>query len=447
MSLGTRIALIASSAVAVAVIAIAGTVYFTAQDRLVAEVDLSLTDRATAARAVGELTEVFDDVRGQGRGPGAFRPLRGFDVLYVQLVDPAGNTLIPPAQEFGLPVPDAIAEPGVVVHSEATVDGLHLRIASLSLGDEIGTFQIARSLEEVDATLSRLAVTLLIIGSLGVAGAAALGLFIARSSLRPIGDLTDAAERVAETKELAHRIDVERDDELGRLAEAFNEMLGALEHSKNQQDRLVRDAGHELRTPLTALRTNIELLARAQQLPDAERVAIYADLDSELSELTDLVNEVVEVATDPEATEAETTIDLGDLVESVVARYRRRTSQELVLSLNSPGELKGRATRLERAVSNLIDNAAKWSPPDSTITVTVADGTICVSDEGSGISMADRDRIFDRFYRSDEARSTPGSGLGLSIVKQVAENHGGTVFVEESAGGGARVGLSLSTIA
>lgn len=443
MGLRTRIALIASSAVAVAVVAIAGTVYLAAKDRLIDEVDRSLVDRATAARALGELVDVLDDERGRGRGPAALRPNRGFDVIYVQLTDAAGNSIIPPTQEFGLPEPTVLPEPGRISTSDATVEGLHLRIATLSLGEGRGTFQIARSLEEVDATLSRLAFTLVLIGLIGAGGAAALGLYVARSSLRPIGDLTEAAERVATTKELAHRIDVERGDEVGRLAAAFNEMLGALEESKQRQSRLVRDAGHELRTPLTALRTNIELLAKAADLPDEDRAAIYHDLDSELVELTDLVNEVVEVATDAEATETAATVDLGELAANVVDRYRRRTSQTIVLATTSPAVIEGHASRLERALGNLIDNAAKWSPPDSTITVAVDGGRIAVSDQGTGIADRDRERVFDRFYRSDEARGTPGSGLGLSIVKQVALSHGGSVFAEASADGGATVGLDL----
>ncbi len=446
MTLRTRIALIASTAVAVAVVAIAAIVYLTAQDRLLGEVDRSLTDRATAVRAIGDIGDALGEGRGRGQGPPSLRVPRGFDVLYVQLVDAAGASVIPPDQEFALPPPpDGGGDPGEFIFTEATVDGVHLRIANVSLGDGRGQLQLARSLAEVDATLSRLAATLVVIGLVGVGGAAGLGLFVARSSLRPIGDLTEAAERVAETKELAHRIEVERPDELGRLAEAFNEMLGALEESKDQQNRLVRDAGHELRTPLTALRTNVELLAKAQDLPENERAAIYNDLNTELGELTDLVNEVVEVATDRDVTATATTVNLGELAETVVARYRRRTSQDFVLDIQDAATITGRANRLERAVSNLIDNAAKWSPADSTITVSVREGMIAVADEGRGIAADDRTRVFDRFYRSDEARSTPGSGLGLSIVKQVAENHGGTVFVADSNSGGAQVGFNLPT--
>lgn len=444
MNLGTRIALIASTAVAVAVVAIAASVYLTAQSRLLAEVDESLTDRSTAVRAVGDLVAEFGNNRFRGGGP--LRDPRGFDALYVQLTSPAGDTTVPEGQPIVLPDPPGGGIEGEVRFTEATIDDIHVRIANVSLGDNLGTLQLARSLEEVDATLASLSLTLLLTGALGVAGAALLGLFVARSSLRPIGELTDAAEKVAETKELAQRIDVDRSDELGRLAEAFNEMMDALEGSREQQRRLVRDAGHELRTPLTALRTNIELLAKADRLPDHERDAIHNDLNTELAELTDLVNEVVEAATEAEVSEAESTVDLGELVSAVVARFRRRANQEIDLHVDEPAVVQGRPKRLERAIGNLIDNAIKWSPDASPISVHVAGKRIAVSDVGPGIKPTDRPRVFDRFYRAVEARSQPGSGLGLSIVKQVAESHGGDVFVEDGPAGGATVGFVLGSL-
>jgi two-component system sensor histidine kinase MprB len=318
-----------------------------------------------------------------------------------------------------------------------------LRIANFELAQGADVFQIATSLEEVDATLASLAWTLSLIGLVGIAAAALLGLFVARSSLRPIGELTDAAENVAATKQLAERIDVDREDELGRLAGAFNEMMEALEGSREQQRRLVRDAGHELRTPLTALRTNIEFLAKAEELPEADKAAIYADLSTELAELTDLVNEVVEVAAETDVAEPETDVDLGELAEEVVNRFRRRANQPVELHLDAPVTLQGRRTGLERALGNLIDNAIKWSAPEAPIEVTVAGSKIVVENQGPGIAAEDRDRVFDRFYRAPAARSKPGSGLGLSIVKQVLESHGGRVFVDETPSGATAVGFEL----
>ncbi len=438
MSLRTRIALIASAAVAVAVLAISVTVYVAAENRLVDEVDRSLTERFATPRAFRDL---LDDVN-QRRPRGPFQTQR--DLIYLQVTNSDGNVGVPPDQEILLPpFPQGSGREGYAVMTEATVQDVHLRIANFELASGSGVLQIATSLEEVDATLASLAWTLSLIGVVGIAAAALLGLFVARSSLRPIGELTDAAEKVAATKELAERIDVDREDELGRLAGAFNEMMEALEGSREQQRRLVRDAGHELRTPLTALRTNIEFLAKAAELPEADKAAIYADLSTELGELTDLVNEVVEVAAETDVAEPETEVDLGELAEEVVTRFRRRATQPVELHLETPAALQGRRTSLERALGNLIDNAIKWSAPEVPIEVSVAGSTIVVENHGPGIAPEDRDRVFDRFYRAVAARSKPGSGLGLSIVKQVVESHGGRVFVEERPSGATAVGFAL----
>jgi two-component system sensor histidine kinase MprB len=220
-------------------------------------------------------------------------------------------------------------------------------------------------------------------------------------------------------------------------------MMEALEGSREQQRRLVRDAGHELRTPLTALRTNIEFLAKADELPEAAKAAVYADLSTELAELTDLVNEVVEVAAEADVAEPETDIDLGQMADEVVNRFRRRVSQSLELQVESAASLYGRRTSLERALGNLIDNAIKWSPSDAPIIVRVNGSRIVVENRGPGIAPEDRERVFDRFYRAPAARSKPGSGLGLSIVKQVVDTHAGLVFTEESATGATVVGFEL----
>lgn len=280
-------------------------------------------------------------------------------------------------------------------------------------------------------------------GALGVAVAAALGLVVSRSALRPIAELTDAAEHVAETQELAARIEVDRDDEVGRLAYAFNTMLNALEESRLQQRRLVRDAGHELRTPLTALRTNIELLARADDLPTDARRRILDDVTFELEQLSKLVSEVVDLATETgPSDEPMVTVVLDDVVATVAHRYERRTGHVISVDADATSVM-GRRSLLERAVSNLIDNAVKWSPAEEPVEVEVARGRVRVIDHGPGISTVDRPRVFDRFYRSDAARTAPGSGLGLAIVQQIIQDHGGSVFVEETPGGGAIVGFTL----
>ena len=220
-------------------------------------------------------------------------------------------------------------------------------------------------------------------------------------------------------------------------------MLEALEQSRVQQQQLVRDAGHELRTPLTALRTNIELLARAGNLPDDQRRELLDAATFELRELSDLTAELVDLAADPEAvTEPAETVRLDELVERVIERFRRRTGREITLAA-TPATVKVRVASVERAVGNLIDNARKWSPDGGVIDITVDGANVRVEDRGPGIDAVDKERVFDRFYRAPAARTKPGSGLGLAIVKKVVEEHGGSVFVTDRSGGGTTVGFSL----
>jgi two-component system sensor histidine kinase MprB len=311
--------------------------------------------------------------------------------------------------------------------------------------------QMVRELTEVDATLRGFALVLTLLAALGVAAAAGAGLLVARRAAAPVERLTRAAEHVARTKELSARISETRSDELGRLASAFNEMLHALEGSREQQRRLVSDASHELRTPLTSLRTNIEVLSRVSDMPPAERERVLADVKTELEELSALVEELVDLAIEQrgEDTEEMTDLLLDEVVSSAVERTQRRSGHVINASL-TPAPVYGRALALERAVTNLLDNAAKWGPPEGQIDVRVSmDGVeeptarVEVSDRGPGIAPEDRAHVFDRFYRATAARSMPGSGLGLSIVKHVVDAHAGRVWADENPGGGAVVGFEI----
>ncbi|MEA3511915.1 MAG: HAMP domain-containing sensor histidine kinase, partial [Actinomycetota bacterium] len=242
----------------------------------------------------------------------------------------------------------------------------------------------------------------------------------------------------------AARIEVGTNDEVGRLARNFNAMLAALEESRAQQQRLVRDAGHELRTPLTALRTNIELLGRTRNLSDEQRLELITAAEAEVKDLSVLVGEVVDVASDRYIEGPIEELFLDDIVGHSVERAARRTTVDIdVDSVRSP--VSGRSVALARAVDNLLDNALKWGSDGERIEVVVADGRVSVRDHGPGIEETDRDHVFDRFYRSPSARSMPGSGLGLSIVKQIVEAHGGTVFAQPADGGGAIVGFEIPT--
>jgi two-component system sensor histidine kinase MprB len=268
---------------------------------------------------------------------------------------------------------------------------------------------------------------------------------IASRIVRPVERLTFATETVAATQDLTSEIPVDRRDELGRLAESFNTMLVALRSSRDQQKRLVVDASHELRTPLTALRTNIDLLRRASTLDEAQYDEVLAEAQLELEELTELVGELVELATDARADEPVQPVDLGELAERVASRYRRRTGRELPIALDAPAVVPARESAIERAVANLVENACKFTPADRSVEMRVRGSDIEVSDRGPGISAEDRAHVFDRFYRATSARTMPGSGLGLSIVKQIVELHGGAVEVLPRDGGGTVARITLRT--
>jgi len=209
----------------------------------------------------------------------------------------------------------------------------------------------------------------------------------------------------------------------------------------------VQDAGHELRTPLTSLRTNISVLRRHDDLPPETRARVLTDLDLETRELTTLVNELVELATDQRSDEVAEPVDLPALVERVSERARRRTGRSIVVQIgpNSEVAVTGRPSALERAVSNLLDNAGKFDTSGGAIDVSVEPGRVTVCDRGPGIDPADLPHVFDRFFRAVDARSQPGSGLGLSIVADMARGHGGEAFARNRDGGGACVGFQIPT--
>ena len=444
MKLRTRIALIAAAAVAAAVILVSSVAYIAAGRELRSAIDKSLVERAIVIQQLANDPKsiIGDDLAGRpaygifgGRGA-------AFDTVYYQMTLSNGEVLVPEGQAL-LPEPDVAKVQAHPVLSDERVDDVHLRMISFP-SELLGVVQIARPLTEVDAALAGLAVTIFIFGAFGVLLAAGVGLLVAKGALKPIDDLAEAAERVAETQDFNERIDIYTDDEVGRLAARFNDMLAALEHSRDQQQRLVRDAGHELRTPLTALRTNIELLGKMNDLSQEQRSELITAADAEVKELSALVGEVVDLASDRYSEGPIEDLMLDDVVATSVERASRRTTIRFdVHSERSP--VRGRPAALARAVDNLIENAVKWSPEDDDVAVviTVADGTVTVRDHGPGIDGEDLHRIFDRFYRSSSARSMQGSGLGLSIVKQVVEAHRGTVFASNAPDGGAIVGFEL----
>ena len=281
----------------------------------------------------------------------------------------------------------------------------------------------------------------------GILLAAFLGRLATRHAVRPVTDLTEAAEHVARTRDLSRRIEAQGGDELARLAASFNTMLEALDDSQRAQRRLVADASHELRTPLTSLRTNLEVLGTPGALPEADRERLRADLVAQLEELSELVGDLVELARDGEPNgEPHEPLRLDELVAAAVERARRHAPAVEFTADLEPCMVSGARGRIDRAVANLLDNAAKWSPAGATVHVALRDGELTVRDHGPGIAAEDLPHVFDRFYRSTAARGRAGSGLGLAIVRHVAERHGGAVTAEPAPGGGAllRLGLPVS---
>lgn len=302
--------------------------------------------------------------------------------------------------------------------------------------------QLGRSLRSVDDVLSSLQVRLVLLTGAGVVAAALLGWLLASRLVRPINRLQRATERIARTGDLGTEVPAGGPGEVGDLAASFTTMVGALRDSRSRQQRLVADASHELRTPLTSLQTNAELLGRGDRLTTDQRRQVSDGIRFEVGELTDLVTELVALARDPDADGEELTeVDLAEIATTAVEAARLRTDRPVELTTAGRTIVTGRPRALSRAVSNLLDNAIKYGA--GAIDVSVRDHTVEVRDHGPGIPDADLAHVFDRFYRSDAARTEPGSGLGLAIVAQVAERHGGSVVARNATDGGAVVGFTL----
>jgi two-component system sensor histidine kinase MprB len=371
-------------------------------------------------------------------------PSRGpLSAYWVRALDVEGSVL-GTTFEADLPVGDV--ERGVLDTGGAaftTVSGEDASYRVQTIGVRGGGIQVARSLEETDRVLSDLRQRTIILVIVVSVAAAALGWLIAGSVVAPLRRLTRAAEDVAESG----RLDVEvpgGTDEVGRLGSAFAQMLGALGRSRDEQQRLVEDAGHELRTPLTSLRTNLAVLQRHPDMPDDMRRRIFSDLDGEVAELTDLVNEVVTVASGATDGQPVERLDPVVVAAEVADRVGRRRGRSISV-VGSPGStVEVSPTGLDRAISNLLENACKFDGGDGPIELVVERGTVTVLDRGPGIDEDDIPKVFDRFHRADSARSMPGSGLGLAIVRDFAERAGGTVFARNRAdGGGAAIGFTL----
>ena len=494
MTLRARIAAVSGMAVALTVLIAAGSLYVAVRSDLRNEVDKSLGQRAAAfappVSAGGHAaTEGASGLPGESPPPGGpspdgvpppprTTPRSGLSAHqgaqsfgdrdgggfpnsvepaplggpsgYVQFVSPSGAVHVPTGQGPSTTIPLSAADKAIAHSgkgqslSDRTVKGVQLRVLTQGNGTR-GAVLVARPLTEVNNELSRLLLILAIVGVVGIALAAALGALVARAALAPIARFTRRTETLAGGLDLSQRLPDGGRDELARLAASFNATLDALQRSIESQRNLVADASHELRTPIASLRANIQVLADAERLPPEDQASLRADIVSELDELTRLVGDVVELARGTESKGELNDVSLEEIVRVAVQRAQRRSDTIFQVNLE-PTLIRGEAERIDRAVSNLLDNARKWSPPEKPVEVDLHDGLLSIRDHGPGFEQADLPHVFERFYRADRARKLPGSGLGLAIVRQAAEAHGGYVKAENAPEGGARVQISFGAV-
>lgn len=427
--------MLAATAVGIAAALVAVAAYVTVRVQMRESIDESLLQRAQAAAEASALSSMTRaSVPSWALGAADVR------IAFLTPGQPPISADRGPTLVLGEPELD-VAE-GRRARSVRTIeaqDGTRFRVAAVAAGEE-SALVIAQSLEPIDDALGRLATVLVAFGGLGAVLASIAGWAVARTGLRPVRRLTRAVERVAKTEDL-RPIPVEGEDDIARLAAAFNDTLTALADSLERQRQLVADASHELRTPLTSLRTNLELLIQADAkggLSPRSRAELLDDVQAQINELTTLITDVTELAREGDATTTEP-IDLAEVVRRAAARVTRRALTQTITLDVEPWWVLGERVALERAVTNLLDNAVKWNAPQGVVSVSLHDGTLTVDDQGPGIADADLPHVFERFYRSVEARNMPGSGLGLSIVQHVAARHGGTVSANRTDQGGARV--------
>lgn len=441
MSLRWKIALALAAITSVATVAVGAVNYRSTRDRLYAEIDRSLVvvDARLSERLLGRGDELPER-----------NPFAGFDAQIVRLDGSVGQSTLDPALPVGETELAAIGDRGRSTFTTVSVDGDSYRVRTV--GFDRGALQIARSLDETERVLGALRSRVLFWTLLVVAAAAAVGWLIASRVTASLRRLTVAAEHVESTGRLDVSVGEDGGDEVGRLGSAFDRMLAALQRSRDDQQRLVQDAGHELRTPLTSLQTNLDALERYPSMSTEDRDAILADLQAETHELTQLVNEIVTVASGAHADEPFEAVDLLAIARDVATRFERRTGHPITVQ-GSPQPVIGQRASLHRAVSCLIDNACKFDTGQEPIEVLVGIGvgaadqrSVTVVDHGPGIASVDVDRVFDRFHRAESARALPGSGLGLSIVRDVARRHGGEAFAAANPTGGARVGFSVAAM-
>ena len=453
MSLRRRIAGAAALAVAVAAIAVAVIGYVTTRSHLIGEVQSQL--RVRAAPALGP----HHNDGGQG-GPGSAQgqpqqgpgfqapgpPPVGGAQGYFQVVEPDGTI----SHGGALPVTSQVLNVARAgqgsFFSEAHVQGTHVEIYTAWDPYDHHVLEVALPLTDADAVLHGLVLPYGLLIGAGVLLALAFGLAISRSALRPIDRFVRETETVTSSLDQPVRIEETGAVEIRRLAASFNETLDALERSIEAQRHLVADASHELRTPIAALRSNIQIFLDSERLPEGERVELQQSILAELDELTYLVADVLALARGSAPTSRHEPIELDTLVREAVERTHRRAPELRFALALDPTVITGDPDRVVRAVTNIVDNARKWSAADGEVEISLRDGVLSVRDHGPGFAERDLPHVFDRFYRAEDARRMPGSGLGLAIVKQAAEAGGGNAVAANAEGGGARLRLRVPAL-
>jgi two-component system sensor histidine kinase MprB len=438
MTIRTRVTLVAAACIAAAVTVAAVVLYLAEESDLNARVDADLEDRAA---------EIVEELLAGGTPASALRPPFGEDTVYAQIVTASGEItrLDPETPEIAADdqaVAVAMGDEEAHLTSGET-DGVHLRI--LTVPFEPGSaLQVARPLEDIDVHVVRMTGLLTAVIACGLAVAYLLGRLVARAALAPVARLTETAERVAATRDPAHRIEIGGDPELSRLSTAMNDMLAALDESLQAQRRLVADASHELQTPLTSLKTDIEVLSAADGLSADEVRALADDLVDQVDDLSLLATNLVDLARDGPRPVDWQPVDLDEVV-AAGALWARKMHPDVDVRLESkPVTIRCDRDGLVRLVRNLLDNACRWNAPDRPVEVTIDVKGLFVRDHGPGLEPDDIPRLFQRFHRSTRSRGERGAGLGLAIVEKVAREHGWPVSARNHPSGGACFEVSFA---
>ncbi|MFB7498912.1 sensor histidine kinase [Streptomyces sp. NPDC056161] len=450
----SQLSLLVAAAVAFGVAAVSVTCWFIVQGKLYEQTDNDLK-QAVAAMVLGRPPHPNDIRNTLSNCVGTPQTtVSGYRNTYSQLVTADGTVCLFESSKGQIKV--TTADEDVIknassgrglFHNGTDVDGKRVRVLTMPVTiaptNTYAGLMAAVPLDGTETTLKDLALVLLLVSGIGVVGAGAAGLAVARAGLRPVDKLTEVVEHVARTEDLSIRIPVAKDstDEIARLSRSFNSMTSALASSRELQQQLIADAGHELRTPLTSLRTNVELLSRSEEtgrpLPPADRKALMASVTAQMSELASLIGDLQELSrSEGQRGERVQVIAFHDTVATALRRARLRGPELTITADLAPWYVRAEPSALERAIVNVLDNAVKFSPDGGAIDVALDRGVLTVRDHGPGIPAEELPHVFDRFWRSPSARALPGSGLGLSIVARTVQQVGGEVSLTPAEGGG-----------